>query len=369
MIETCLYKNPTGRYLDIRLDRIQLCGYDRCAAALMNVFSRWTDYKLGDLRQRRVEGKDKPWVFLSKRQLRQDLLGVFGEPSIERGISVLKSLGVLSEREPEHIGLATWYLFDYETANRLLKEVIETTELPSNKCPKRRNGWTAQQASFGNNAEGQQCLSAFGNNADVPSAIMPTNRNLKQESEKQEEPLTPFCPESPRLDPETGEEIQSPKKYSRFQSRKKEPKLTPNSDRLRAMRESAHANAGSGVAALLPVRTTETAIHAPSINFPDLWNEAVPDKPVDPSLLAPNPKPYRDSGFASRFSEICQKAKSLIAAGADLEFGFLLSIDRATEQYRWQQLLAGQLEWMRPRGKNGKPKDDFVDRMKKEFGL
>ena len=87
----------------------------------------------------------------------------------------------------------------------------------------------------------------------------------------------------------------------------------------------------------------------------------VPARPVDAGLLAPNPKAYREPVFTQRFDEICQKASALIAAGADVQFGFLLSTDRGTEQYRWQQLLAGQLDWMKPRAANGKEVQKPVD--------
>ena len=153
------------------------------------------------------------------------------------------------------------------------------------------------------------------------------------------------------IDEETGEPVRA---YGGKKNWKRPKPERPhgNSDRLRQLRESAHSSAGAGVAALLgPVRTADTP--RPSAGafqgFPARWNELVPAAPVDPSLLAPNPKAYGEPAFAARFDEICAKGAALIAGGADLQFGFLLSTDRATEQYRWQQLLAGQLEWMKPK--------------------
>lgn len=198
-----------------------------------------------------------------------------------------------------------------------------------------------------------------------------TNANfpLDPTPENQETAIGKFSDGS-EYDPETGEEIKPPQKLKKQWGRKKEPKPSPEADRRRQQREAMYANAGSVTDRLSPMATAPSTTNGtPAINFPSLWNAAVPKRPIDPSLLAPNPKAYREPAFALRFSDICQKAKSLIDAGAELEFGFLLSIDRNTDQYRWQQLLAGQLDWMKPRGKNGKPKDDFVDRMKKEFGL
>ena len=155
-----------------------------------------------------------------------------------------------------------------------------------------------------------------------------------------------------------GNIIPSTRKQKRSWKKPKVEKPHGASDRLRQLRESAGSNAGAGVAALIhPSRAADTpqSPEAPGVDFPARWNELVPAAPVDRDLLAPNPKAYREFAFAARFDEICRKAAALIAAGADLQFGFLLSMDRATEQYRWQQLLAGQLDWMKPKaGKTAK---------------
>ena len=393
MIEQCLYKNPNGRYLDIRQDRIQLCGYDRCAAALMNVFGAWTSWKrleLSKLGKKAVQ----PWVFLSKRQLRYDLLGTFGEPSIERGISVLSGLDLLQTKKPEKICGAIWYLFNYEKANSMLKEIVEETSMDLPKHPKRRNGWVAQQASLGNNAEvnldfsedpfGNNAEDPFGNNAEDLSAIMPTNRNLNEEPNKTGTinplpPLVPSEPEnqsqnpevppaagSPTLDGEGDSLEEQPRSTRRSWKRPKPERPHGMSDRMRQLREGAHKQAAAGVDRLIPAANVVTsapthpidpgASYAQSETFPARWNRMVPARPVDIGLLAPNPKAYREPVFAQRFDEICQKAAALIAAGANVQFGFLLSTDRTTEQYRWQQLLAGQLDWMKPRA-NGNGKD------------
>lgn len=176
-------------FIEIRQDRVQLCGYDRCAAALIHVFAHWTDWRLNESKLKNKE--TEPWIFLSKRQLRVDLMGIFGEPSIDRGISVLKSLGILSHREPDYIGQATWYLFDYKKANTLLASVVETDDLLIPKMPNRRSGFLAQKKlasaimPLGINAEG------LGINAEGASALMPSiNKTLKQDTE-QKPPIPP----------------------------------------------------------------------------------------------------------------------------------------------------------------------------------
>jgi hypothetical protein len=134
------------------------------------------------------------------------------------------------------------------------------------------------------------------------------------------------------------------------------------SDRMRALRESATSNAGEGVERLLAPQRTATAsqeVAAPPMDFPARWNQLVPGKQVDSRLLGKNPRAYQDPLFLERYDEICRKANELVQDGADLTLGFLISQDRTTEQYRWQQLLAGQLGWMVK--KNGKAQAKPVD--------
>jgi hypothetical protein len=169
--------------MDIRLDRVQLCKYNRCAAALMTVYANWTDWKL------KSDPYKEPWVFISKRQLREDLMGVFGESSIERGIAVLESLDILRTKRPEKVCGAIWYLFDYKRANELLQQIPEERMDEPALCPNRRRGW---EAAFGNNAEaefpedgaplGNNAERRLGNNAEGASAILPTKREPLKET-------------------------------------------------------------------------------------------------------------------------------------------------------------------------------------------
>lgn len=103
------------------------------------------------------------------------------------------------------------------------------------------------------------------------------------------------------------------------------------------------------------------------IDFVARWNELVPESPVDAALMPKNPKPFSDPLFAERFEQICQKARALITAGADLKFGFLLQKEQNHDRYRWQALLAGELTWMKPRGKA--QANSVVDEIRKELGI
>ena len=102
-----------------------------------------------------------------------------------------------------------------------------------------------------------------------------------------------------------------------------------------------------------PYRTSEAgnsakATEMPKTTFPSRWNELVPEAPADPELFPSCHKSYRDQVFVDRFDEICAKARRLIQDGADLKFGFLLK--ESAGRFRWQELLADELNWMRPKG-------------------
>jgi phage replication O-like protein O len=92
-----------------------------------------------------------------------------------------------------------------------------------------------------------------------------------------------------------------------------------------------------------PAMGLETQI----MDFPARWNLLVPEASTDPALLPLCPKAYRDPVFAERFDEICAKASALIRDGADLKFGFLLK--ESGGRFRWQELLADELAWMKPK--------------------
>ena len=196
--------------------------------------------------------------------------------------------------------------------------------------------------------------------------ITPSGPIFEIHETKTQPPDTPPAPTLDRdqvtpggaIDFRTGEPIpQPPKRKTRFKPGKSKPERPyALSDRMQADREAKYNGALSGVGSIAtPWQVSKTPPMPPAASngqvrdFPARWNVAIPEQPVDPTLLAQNPQSYREPVFAQRFEEICQKAKELIAAGADLTFGFLLSKDKNTEQYRWQQLLAGQLGWLKPR--------------------
>jgi hypothetical protein len=156
----CLYRPEGGRFVEIRQDCVQLCGYDKCAAALMSVFSRWTDFVTPTC------GDQEPWLKLSKRQLRDDMMGLFADWSINRAISVLRDLGILKVKEQDDIGGRNSYLFLYEQANALLKD-MEIQGEPPKRIPNNRKGWVAMKSAACENADGEIFYPACENADDV----------------------------------------------------------------------------------------------------------------------------------------------------------------------------------------------------------
>ena len=167
------------------------------------------------------------------------------------------------------------------------------------------------------------------------------------------------------IDFRTGEPIPQPaKRKTKFRTGKPKPERPYSlSERMRADRESHHNGALDSLGSIATPRQVPQTIPDPQgvtevkpEPFPDRWNRMVTAAPADASLLAANPPSYREPVFVERFDEICRKSAALIAAGADLKFGFLLMRnDKAAGRYRWQELLADELEWMKPRS-NSKSK-------------
>jgi len=217
-----------------------------------------------------------------------------------------------------------------------------------------RQGITAYRLRFTSDAQEQDpesenpTLARVGKVGDKSDPGGGAYNNVLKEI-KEIEPPTPLRPtlDTEPIDAETGEPYRHPEKRYPMRNWKKAKPERPHgmSDRMRALRESATAGAGEGVERLLAPQRTSATPQAPAMDFPARWNQLVPGRQVDPALMGRNPRAYQDPLFLERYDEICRKANELVEAGADITLGFLLSQDRHTEQYRWQQLLAGQLGW------------------------
>jgi hypothetical protein len=92
---------------------------------------------------------------------------------------------------------------------------------------------------------------------------------------------------------------------------------------------------------------------APTTSFPEQWNQAVPERQVDPSYFRNGhaPEVFADPSFGREFAKVCERARAVIGAGGGITFSGLLKRDRDSQLYGWQRLLAGEYDWMIQRHK------------------
>jgi hypothetical protein len=145
---------------------------------------------------------------------------------------------------------------------------------------------------------------------------------------------------------------------------------------MRRLRERSTLEAEAGVGCAVPT-PEDTNQHPPSIRSRQearsailaQWNAAVPEAAIKPELAPRNPLGFEEPGLAENFPEICRLSREMIQAGAKITLGFLMSVDRTTLQYRWQQLLTNDLEWKLPKkSRSGRKSwsDDEEERQKKK---
>jgi len=369
--ESCI-DHPRGDNLAVlRQHFVDMLGGDHCAAVVLAYFEYATNGELARFARQGETGV--PWVSATMASIYEETTRLYSIRTLQERIVWLVNWGFLCEAQ-DCIGKVKRYLLDVEFTNSAIAKNAVFT--PGSSIGKIADLYS-ESRSAKTVSKLPMCIGKIADEeALVSSYVLKKEEVLVEENEN-----SPLCglsnqlqnqlqnqpPDVPRpairptLDrsgihpiDDDAEEPASASRVKRNWKRPKPERPHGNSDRLRQLREAAHSGASAGVATLLtPTRTVDTPQSAGGavIDFPARWNELVPVAPVDRDLLAPNPKAYREPAFATRFDEICGKAAALIAAGADLQFGFLLSTDRATEQYRWQQLLAGQLDWMKPKDK------------------
>lgn len=94
----------------IREDYLAICEGDHCAAALLNVFEYWTNVKLANKEQAEidnaianaegVEAKQSVdlWIYKRVPDLKDELLGLFGESKISAALGILHDHGFIVKR-------------------------------------------------------------------------------------------------------------------------------------------------------------------------------------------------------------------------------------------------------------------------------
>jgi hypothetical protein len=385
--ESCIYHPERDQFLIIRRHYVEMFGGDVDLAALLALFEFWTNGELDQFAKRREQGI--PWVTVAMPVIEHWMMNICGRRKIQDKLALLDKWGLLRSNTP---GCQTSksYLLNIDGLNQLVHSGVKVDESFIGNFADGDAAITGSSKEvIGKSADQSQEVSkevigkndrayAFSADQNDDVSLLCLKKEEKKEEEEHNSPsLVPSEPENQSQNPDVppaagrpmldGDETQeSARPGKRSWKRPKPERPHGFSDRMRQLREGAHNQAADGVERLMtPSRVVTSAPETPIApgasyaqeeTFPVRWNRLVPARPVDAGLLAPNPKAYREQVFAQRFDEICQKASALIAAGADVQFGFLLSTDRGTEQYRWQQLLAGQLDWMKPRA-NGSVKE------------
>lgn len=85
----------------IRADYVAICGGNRCAAAILNLFEYWTETKIAANEQKKIEneiarseGRTPPhdlglWVYKSQSEMREELLDLWSEDVIKKALDFL----------------------------------------------------------------------------------------------------------------------------------------------------------------------------------------------------------------------------------------------------------------------------------------
>lgn len=118
----CLRRRTNFHWITIKQEHLQLCGYDRCAAALITVFANWTNKQLSNFRGG-PNADAKPYISLSRKQLRQTLLGLFSLRSIDESVDFLVN-GLKIVSAEQCVGGKTKFLFLYERTESLLDALV-----------------------------------------------------------------------------------------------------------------------------------------------------------------------------------------------------------------------------------------------------
>lgn len=107
---SCITHTPNQQLVIIREDYLAICEGDHCAAALLNIFEYWTNVKLANQEQVVIEndiafaeGLEATWdtgLWIYKRvpDLKDELLGLFGESKISAGLAILHEHGFIIKR-------------------------------------------------------------------------------------------------------------------------------------------------------------------------------------------------------------------------------------------------------------------------------
>lgn len=130
---SCITHPPRQQIVLIREDYVAICDGNHCAAAILNVFEYWTNIKLGQSEQASIENQiaaagnvagvdDGLWIYKSVADLKKELIGLFGDSTISKALTLIQSKGLIEQRNNPKYGWdrTLQYLFKTETVQSLI---------------------------------------------------------------------------------------------------------------------------------------------------------------------------------------------------------------------------------------------------------
>jgi hypothetical protein len=132
VFESCI-QHPPLPYVAVRPEYVGIGG-DHCSAAVLSVFEHWHNVKLEHQKQARVDnaiamrGHVQPtqdeslWVYMSQEDMREGLLGLFGEKAIRASLKTLEENGLVATRNNPRFGWdrTVQYLFRAKEVQELV---------------------------------------------------------------------------------------------------------------------------------------------------------------------------------------------------------------------------------------------------------
>jgi hypothetical protein len=358
-------------FFSIRTSLKAICGGDDCAASLLDCLIYWDGVRRGAVQQEiaRASGDKKYtpnlslWIYKSSSHWSEDLCGHYGDSSIRSAVKAIISLGYAETRwNPDNpLDRTPQYRLNYDAVKGALRkwsadpgnfklpcEPSDPGGEPENEC---------EHALKKTDGQGENNVCSYTETTITETTETPPTPHPIFEKPTQEHSTGKITDGPAAIDFHTGEPIPN---HFRRRKAPKEKHLGPieRYAHLAAAPANSHATSETPGGLQHPP-APPNGCSASGRDFSARWNELVPNAKVDPVLLPKNPQPYNDPVFTSRFDEICAKARALIHDGADLKFGFLLRKEANFDRYRWQALLAGELDWMRT--KKEKPSDQWDD--------
>jgi hypothetical protein len=396
-------KHPSSSWhLQVRPHYVDLCG-DHCSACILSSLEYWHNHKLADIKHQEARSRIDPtfkvdyslWVYKSEKDLSRDIVGLFGEVKIREAIKNLTFLGFISARSNPRHPLDRTRQYSINTTviqgaiDSLSNSDHEATEKPDashkNVACNTTEKPDASHVSVGCLKESTYREEENTNREPLnPQEIFQSSTQSQNQNQSPEDGDSPFTvaegegegeEEDPRVDSPRGDLVPvdeqtgapaeaKPKKKSQWGNRKKEPKADgPSTLALRRLKESASAEADTGVGAIGEGKKDPT--HAPTprqapstpsnremrVDYAARWDTAIPDCPVNwnDRMDSPLERNMGDPDLRNRFDEVVAAAsQSRQMRNGEAEWlTFRWLFGSKLGRPNWWRLLSGELAWMR----------------------